>query len=409
LIALYNLLLILLVVVSWPLLLIVALSSPRLRQGLGERLRPLQPMADDCLWVHAASVGEAEAAAPLVRQLLDHGLSLLATTMTVTGRERLRARFPELPVRLAPLDLPGLAGASVRRARVRGLVLIETEIWPNAIAATRAAGGAVFIVSGRISDSGFRRYRRFRRLFAAVLERVEHVAARSPEDLERFVALGVTPGRASLGGDLKLDRDPPAPADEALCEAIGGGPMLVGGSTHPGEEEALLAAWRGLAERLDGLRLILVPRHPERIAEVRQLVERQGIRVGLRSEGAATAPVVVVDTMGELPALYQLADWVFVGGSLAPVGGHNLLEPVEAGRVIVHGPHLHNQRTQAQLLEPLGVLHPVHDARELELTVERLAAAPDPHAPARAARAVLESHRGASRRAAELILEGLRG
>jgi 3-deoxy-D-manno-octulosonic-acid transferase len=409
LIALYNLMLILVAVISWPLLLIAVLARPRLRQGLGERLRPLGRVPGGCIWVHAASVGEAEAAVPLVRQLLERGLSVLATTMTLTGRERFRARFPELPVRLAPLDLPGLAGASVRRAGVRGLVLIETEIWPNAIAATRAAGGAVFIVSGRISDAGFRRYRRFRWLFAAVLGRVQHVAARSPEDLERFLALGVPAARASLGGDLKLDRDPPEPADEALREAIGSGPMIVAGSTHPGEEEALLAAWRALSQRLAGLRLILVPRHPERVAEVCELVGRQGMRAGLRSEGAAAARVVVVDTVGELPALYGLADWVFVGGSLVPVGGHNLLEPVEAGRVIVHGPHLHNQRTQAQLLEPLGVLHAVRDARELELAFERLAAAPDPHAPARAARAVLQSHRGASRRAAELIVEGVRG
>jgi 3-deoxy-D-manno-octulosonic-acid transferase len=409
LIALYNGLLILVAVIGWPLLLIIALARPRLRQGLGERLRPLAPMPRDCLWVHAASVGEAEAAAPLIRQLLEGELAVLATTMTVTGRERLRARFPELPVRLAPLDLPGLTGASVRRARVRGLVLIETEIWPNAIAATRAAGGAVFIVSGRLSDSGFRRYRRFRRLWVAVLGRVQHVAARSPEDLERFLALGLPPERASLGGDLKLDRDPPEPAEDALREAVGAGPMVLGGSTHPGEEEALLDAWQVLSGRVDGLRLVLVPRHPERVAEVCGLVEARGVPVGLRSEGAAAARVVVVDTVGELSALYQLADWVFVGGSLAPVGGHNLLEPVEAGRVIVHGPHLHNQRTQAQLLEPLGVLHPARDARELERTLARLISEPDPHAPARAAREALKSHRGAARRAAELIVGGMRG
>ena len=350
-IALYNLLLILIGVISWPLLLIAVLTRARLRQGLGERLRPLGCVPGGCIWIHAASVGEAEAAVPLVRQLLERGLPVLATTMTLTGRERFRAHFPGLPVRLAPLDLPGLTGASVRRARVRGLVLIETEIWPNAIAATRAAGGAVFIVSGRISDAGFRRYRRFRWRFAAVLGRVQHVAARSPEDLERFLALGVSPARASLGGDLKLDRDPPEPPDAALREAIGSGPMIVAGSTHPGEEEALLAAWQALSERVDGLRLVLVPRHTERVPEVCELIGRHGIRAGLRSEGAAAARVVVVDTMGELPALYELADWVFVGGSLAPVGGHYLLEPVEAGRVIVHGPHLYTQRTQMLMID----------------------------------------------------------
>jgi 3-deoxy-D-manno-octulosonic-acid transferase len=407
-IALYGLLSGLLALVCAPVALVAAAVSPRIRRGLGERLRPLERGPGPAVWVHAASVGEVEAAVPLLEALLEREIPVLATTLTTSGRDRLRTRLPALRVRLAPLDLPGLAHASIRRARVRVLALIETEIWPNAIAACSRAGGRVVILGGRLSDRSFPRYRRVRPLLRALLRRVSRVGARSGEDRDRFLALGLPPDRASLLGDLKLDRAPAPPPGAELRAAVGPGPLLLAASTHPGEEEALLAAWRELrAGAALGLRLLLAPRHPERAEEVAAAVRRDGARVGLRSQGASDCEVVVLDSLGELASLYGLAELVFSGGTLAPVGGHNLIEPVQAGRVVVHGPHTENQRAQVSLLEPLGVLHSVDDVKGLAAKLGALWRDPQRNAPAVAARDALGAHRGAAARALEIVLEAL--
>jgi 3-deoxy-D-manno-octulosonic-acid transferase len=408
-IALYGLLSGLLALLGAPLALGAALASPRIRRGLGERLRPLEAGAAPAVWVHAASVGEVEAAVPLLEALLEREVRVLATTLTTSGRDRLRARLPALGARLAPLDLPGLARVSIRRAGVRVLALIETEIWPNTIAACTASGGRVVILGGRLSDRSFPRYRRLRPLLGELLRRVSRVGARSAEDRDRFLALGLPAERASVVGDLKLDRAPAAPPGGDLRAAIGPGPLLLAASTHAGEEEALLAAWRELcAGAAPGLRLLLAPRHPERAGEVAEAARRSGARVGLRSQGASGCEVVVLDGLGELASLYGLAELVFSGGTLAPVGGHNLIEPIQAGRVVVHGPHTENQRAQVSLLAPLGVLHPIEDAKGLAPELERLWRNPERNAPAIAARDALEAHRGAAERSLGIVLEALR-
>ncbi len=401
---LYNLLWVLVLTLGAPVWLPWLLLSPARRRGFGERWALLPTQAEESVWVHAASVGEAEAATPLLARLQERGVPLIVTTSTVTGRDRLRERFSDLTVRLVPLDLPGLTHISVRRARVRTLVLIETELWPNLMRAVAAAGGRIVVVSARISDRSYRWYRRARPFFASLLRRVDQLGARSEEDRARFIELGVPKERATLTGDLKLDRPPPEAASQELREAVGPGPFLIGGSTHAGEEEALLNAWMGLGKgAAPRLRLLLVPRHPQRVPAVRALVERHA-RVGLRSEGAREAEVVIVDTVGELASLYGLADLVFCGGTLAPVGGHNLIEPVQAGRVVVHGPHIENQRHQEQLLRPYGVLHEVRDAGELAQRLSKLWADPERNVPAAAARAGLLAHRGALQRTLELVM-----
>lgn len=403
---LYNVLCVAGLILGAPVWLAWVLASSSRRRGFAERWTPLPRLSEGTVWVHVASVGEAEAATPLLSRLREHGVPLLATSMTVTGRDRLRERFPSLPVRLVPLDLPGLVDWSVRRARVRTLVLVETELWPNLIRATVAAGGRVVIVSARISDRTYRRYQRARLFFRPLLRRVDRLGARSDADRARFAALGAREDRATLMGDLKLDRPPPAAPSEALKQALGPGPFLIGGSTHVGEEEALLSVWlelrNGPAPRL---RLLLAPRHPERVPAVSLSVRRHGARFGLRSAGASEAEVVIVDTMGELASMYGLADLVFCGGTLSPVGGHNLLEPVQAGRVVVHGPYIQNQRHQEQLLRPFGVLRRVENARELGPVLRALWADPQRNAPAEAARAGLLAHRGAAERALGLVLD----
>jgi 3-deoxy-D-manno-octulosonic-acid transferase len=404
---LYNALLIGGLILLSPLWILGVALSPRLRKDFRERLRPLPPCAPGTVWLHAASVGEVEAAAPLLADLGDAGVPLVATTLTLTGRERLRARLPGVRVRLAPLDLPGLVHRSLTRAQVAVLVLVETEIWPNLLWAARGRGVEVALVSGRLSDRSFPSYQRLRGLFRSALSGV-HIAARSTEDRDRFRALGVPVDRALLGGDLKLDRLPASAPGAELGSAIGSGPFLVGGSTHPGEEEALVAAWRALREAgAPELRLLLAPRHPERVSQVCAALEKAGVRYGLRSEGAADREAVILDTLGELANVYALAELVFAGGTLSPVGGHNLIEPVQAGRVVVHGPHIENQRSQQRLLAPLGVLYPIENAAELGDTLRRLWRDPERNAPAAAAAQALEVHRGATERAFALVT-GLR-
>jgi 3-deoxy-D-manno-octulosonic-acid transferase len=402
----YDLLLVPLFVLLSPLLALAALLG--FFGPLGsvlERLRPLPRMPEGTVWVHAASVGEAEAAAPLVARLVERGVPVIATALTVTGRARLRAVLPRVRTRLAPLDLPGLVHVSLSRAHISVLVLIETELWPNLISAAASRGARVIVASGRISDRSFPRYRWFAPFFSPLLEKLHAVGARAELDRGRFVALGAPDPRTSIVGDLKLDRPAAPEPSQALRDALGPGPFLVGGSTHPGEEEALLSAWQRLrATRAPELRLVLVPRHPERVPEVARTVRRNGARVGLRSQGAADADVIVVDSVGELASLYHLAELVFVGGSLAPIGGHNLVEPVQSGRVVVHGPNTQNQRTQQALLEPLGVLRRADNAAELERVLRELWLHPDRNAAAREAAKRLEEHRGAADRVLQLVL-----
>ncbi|MFQ5697689.1 MAG: 3-deoxy-D-manno-octulosonic acid transferase [Myxococcota bacterium] len=391
---------------------LAAVLSRDLRSGLWERLAPLPRTEAAKVWIHAASVGEVEAAAPLIRELSVRGIDPLLTTLTATGRARLRSRFPELGARLAPVDLPILTGLSLRRARVRVLVLIETELWPNTLAACRTLGVRVAILSGRLSDRSFPRYRRIRRLLRPILGSLWRLGAQSELDRERFLVLGVPADRAETMGDLKLDCLPAGPPAAGLVRALGPGPFLLAASTHEGEERAVLRAWRALVlEDAPGLRLILAPRHPTRAPSAVRAAERLaaplGLRVGLRSRGAACAEIVVLDTLGELASLYSLADLVFCGGTLAPVGGHTLLEAVRAGRSIVVGPHLENQRGQVRLLEPLGVLHRVESEDALTPALRALWRDPERHAPARRAAEVLEAHRGATARGVEIVCEAL--
>jgi 3-deoxy-D-manno-octulosonic-acid transferase len=407
-VALYNVLLVLAAGLASPVVLPWLALSPRARQGLRERLRPLPAGRGADVWLHAASVGETEAAVPLLGALVERGLSAVATTQTVAGRDNLRGRLPGIPTRLVPLDVSGLVRPSFGRIHPRLLILVETELWPNLIWAARDSGASVILVSARISDRSLPRYRRVAPLVRRVLAAIDAIGARSEEDAARFVALGAPPDRVQTIGDLKLDRAPAPEPDDLLREALGAGSLFVAGSTHAGEEEAVVAAWQKLrGGAAPGLRLVLAPRHVERASAVARRARERGVRAALRTEGAAQADVVVLDTVGELASVYHCADLVFCGGSLAPVGGHNLLEPVQAGRVVVCGPHLENQRNQLDLLKPLGVIHPVREARDLYEALERLWTQPDRHRRAREAAPALARHRGAAERALELALDQL--
>jgi 3-deoxy-D-manno-octulosonic-acid transferase len=371
------------------------------------------PVADGAIWVHAASIGEVTASARLVERLRASGLALTLSTTSATGRALCAQLHPGVAHRLAPLDHPWCVDAVMRRARPRALVLVETELWPVWIAACERRGVPVVVVSGRISDRSLPRYRWLGPWLARALSRVSAIGARTEEDRDRFLALGAAPERVRVTGDLKLDPpEAPRPIAPDLAAWLGDAPLVVAGSTHPGEEEALLTAQRAWEAAGQRAALIVAPRYPQRAGEVVSLARRAGRRAELRSErgGAplAAGDVGVLDTIGELPALYGRAVVAYVGGTLVPVGGHNLLEPAAAGTPAVYGGELANVRHAAALLEAAGAGECVADAGALAAALRAALAAPSAaRARGAAGRGALAAHRGSSERSAAFVLEAI--
>jgi 3-deoxy-D-manno-octulosonic-acid transferase len=382
---------------------------PAWRVGARERLGAVSALASGSVWVHGASVGEILAAARLVDHLHEAGHSVVTSTQTVTGREAMRRTRPDVPCQLAPLDHPWCVERALAKARPAALVLMETELWPCWIAAADRRGVPVVVVSGRVSDRSFSRYRRARPLVGRMLRRLFAVGARTPEDGRRFRSLGVPPGSIEVTGDLKLDRDEcPRPLAADLVRVFGSAPLFVAGSTHPGEERAVLSALRAVEEAGLSAALVLAPRHLERADEVERIARGEGRSVRRRTEvGLAplrSGEVLLLDSMGELASLFARADAAFVGGSLAPIGGHNVLEPAFCGRPVLFGPHTGNVRHAVEILERCGAGRRIADAADLGRAVASLLADP---AAARArgerGREALRRHRGSAKRAARLV------
>jgi 3-deoxy-D-manno-octulosonic-acid transferase len=385
-------------------------SHPR-RERLG--LVPRMPAEARVIWLHCASVGEVLAARPLIEALLTHYPlhRLVVTTMTATGAERVLALATDLEGRgeggevrhhFVPLDFPGAAQRFVDRLRPALAILFETELWPNLLAACARRGVPVAVVNGRLSPRAYRGYRRLRPLMRDALSHVDWLAAKSDADAERFRGIGMAAQRTSVVGSLKFDL---SPGDEVhalsqcLHTRLGARPVWVAGSTHPGEDEQLLAAHHRLRERHPDALLILVPRHPRRFDAVAALCDEQGLALARRSLGAWPDPATAVylgDTMGELLALYGAGDLAFVGGSLVPVGGHNLLEPAAMGVPVLSGPELANFTDVADALREAEALVEVADADALAAMLIRLFDdAPARRRLAEAAQGVVASNRGA--------------
>jgi 3-deoxy-D-manno-octulosonic-acid transferase len=401
-----------------PALAVGAALRPAWRRGLGERLGGAPAAEAGSVWVHAASVGEATAALGLLDGLRERGHRVAATTMTTTGRDTLRRARPGVPCGLAPLDHPWCVARAQRRVGPAALVLVETELWPARILAAGADEVPVLVVSGRISDRSFPRYRRVVSLLAPLLRRLDRVGARSEQDAERFAALGVPEPRIDVTGDLKLEPPPqPAPLAAPLGVLLGDVPLLVGGSTHAGEEEALLAVLDRVEAAGRSAALVLAPRHPERFDAAASAARAAGRPVRRRSQEAgpplASGEVLILDSLGELSAVYARAAVAFVGGSWVPRGGHNVLEPVFSGKPVFFGPHTENAREAAHLLLAAGAATRVPDAAALAAAA--LADLADPVAAAARGRAgarMLAVHRGATQRSVELVcgvLERSRG
>ena len=364
------------------------------------------------LWLHAVSVGEVNAAAPLVSRLLhDHpGLRLVVTTITPTGSERVQALWGDAVVHVyLPYDLPGAVARFLDHFRPTVALIVETELWPNLLFGCRDRGIPSYILNARLSARSLRGYRVLGPLIRRALRSVHLVAAQSEQDGKRFVRLGARPERVVITGNLKFDTLPVDNTDfvREFRAHRGGGPAWIAASTHEDEEGAVLEAHRALLQAHPDALLLWAPRHPERFRAVAQRATEAGFTVALRSEQRWPQPgtrVFVVDTLGELARFYACAGIAFVGGSLQAIGGHNLLEPAATATAILSGPHLHNFADIAKRLREAEAMRVVDDAAALAAALQELFA--DEQARERMAanaQQLLQAGRGALERTMALI------
>lgn len=337
--------------------------EPLYRATMGQRfgfvpgLRAPRPV-----WIHAVSAGETNAAAPLVERLLGKGYSVLVTTMTPTGRERVNALFGDRVVHYyAPYDLPGAMMRFLARARPSTLAIVDTEIWPNMIHYAHRNGTRTLLINARLSEKSARGYRLVAPLVRNTLRALDAVAVQTETHAARFRELGMPADRLSIAGSIKFDVTLPSDLAERtalLRQKAGNRRIVLAASTHPGEEEIALDAFvaMGDAEPL----LVLAPRHPHRAEEVEKLCNDRGFDVIRHSANLRCEPgarILLLDTMGELMYFYKIADVAFVGGSLVPVGGHNPMEPASLSVPVIMGPYLHNiEEIAAQFVEAGGML-----------------------------------------------------
>lgn len=342
------------------------------------------------VWVHAVSMGETLAVAGLVQALQAEysDRRFFLSCVTRTGREVGEARMPGLAGHFyLPLDLRFSVRRAFARVQPALLIIVETELWPNLLRTARENGTRVVLVNARLSNRSFRGYRLARPFMRRILECIDWIGAQTDGDAERFIALGASPDRVTVMGNLKFDGKPPL-AERLSSQLRAGlrsaqrGPVWIAASTMPGEETMLLRAWDEIRRQYPASLFILVPRHPNRFEEVAKLLTESARgfvrRTGLEPEGQnfahqLNAPeILLLDTVGELAGILEAADLVFVGGSLVPAGGHNLLEPAYWGKPILFGPHMDNFRDIAQLFLEAGAALTVTNPDDLARRVHEL-------------------------------------
>ncbi len=419
---LYSLVLALGMVLSLPYWLYQMLRHGKYRKGFSERMGsvPVRMVATGAgsnpghvIWVHAVSLGEVLAVSGLVEQMRRNfpGHRLVVSTTTDTGQELARQRFGEANVFYFPMDFDFAIAPYLRALRPELVVLAETEFWPNFLRLAHAAGARIAVVNARISDRSWPRYRRSRWALRRMLGHVDLFLAQTAQDAARLQSIGADAGRVQVTGNLKFDVSLPAPPPivESLRRALaaeGAGPVLVCGSTVEDEEPPLLKAFENLRVGHARAVMILAPRHPERFDDVAILLRQLEIPSFRRSQwnGEALAGgVLLVDSIGELAALYALADVAFVGGSLVPRGGHNIIEPAQHGVAIVTGNHTENFRDIVALFQSYGAVRIV-GLSELPLTLMQLLADDgERRALGRRAEEALRSQRGATQRTMQAL------
>ena len=395
-----------------------------LRQRLGYLPVSLNLDAEPSIWVHAVSVGEVLAARPLVGELRKQypALRLYLSTTTRTGQQLARQSVPDVDGTFyLPFDWTFTVRRTLQRVRPRLFVMMESEIWPNLLRECKVRGVKAVVVNGRISRRSFPRYRLVKRWFSRVLADVDRFCVQGDETARRLIALGADPGRVVVTGSLKFDALQTVPVPGRGPQRVlrffrvrTGRPVLMAGSTLKGEEETVVRAFNRLRATPggQGALLVIAARHPERFAEVERLCRQEGLSTARRTElpidDEPRVDAVILDTIGELAHLYQIATAVFVGGSIVPAGGHNILEPAAHGKAIVFGPHMENfnEITETFLANDAAVR--VQSEGELEEALLSLMG--DPVRRARlgaAARALVVANRGAKDKTLSAIADVL--
>jgi 3-deoxy-D-manno-octulosonic-acid transferase len=392
------------------------------RAGLKQRLGFLGagyngPGKGGTVWVHAVSVGETLAAVPIVRELVKKRprLTIYFSTVTETGNAVARENLGGMcRIFFFPFDFPFSVDRVVNTLRPDVFVVVETEIWPNTLKAVHDSGARAVLVNGRISPRSFRGYSKARFFMRRVLPLISHFNMQTAQDAERITALGAPGDRVSVAGNVKFDQACGNIADkgrEFTRAALGipdGAVVMVAGSTHEGEEEEALKAYSLLLASFPDCVLIIAPRHPERFRPVEELIKREKLNYILKSafKGETLQPpcVILLDTMGELAGVYAVGDINFVGGSWAPVGGHNVLEPAAFGKPVFFGPHMHNFQEISRILKESGAGIEVRDGTHLAEEGGKILNDPARmRALGAAARDVLMRNRGALVKNVELI------
>jgi 3-deoxy-D-manno-octulosonic-acid transferase len=415
---LYSVLLAMGLLLSLPYWLVQWLRHGKYRAGLGQRLGQVPPRLPDgtkcpVIWVHAVSVGEVLAVSGLMTALKNAlpQFRVLVSTTTATGQELARSRFGDDSVLYFPLDFKFAIEPYLRRLRPQLVVIAETEFWPNFLRLVGAAGVHIAIVNARISDRSLPRYRRWRRILTRVLRPIDIFLAQTEEDRRRLLAIGASPDRVQVCGNLKFDFSMPDPppivaALRATFLQAQAKPVVVCGSTVEEEEQILLEAFNKLLEKFPRAVMILAPRHPQRFEEVARLLEKSAAPFWRRStwngEGICGG-VLLVDTIGELASLYALADFAFVGGSLVSRGGHNILEPAQHGVPIVVGPYTGNFRDVVKTFQANHAIHVVEPAELSMAFVELASNKSERESLGRRASETVRAHTGATRRTLEAL------
>ncbi|MBF0530674.1 MAG: 3-deoxy-D-manno-octulosonic acid transferase, partial [Deltaproteobacteria bacterium] len=349
---------------------------------LGFGLAPLPPKSNPRVWVHALSLGEVQSSVELIQRLSQEGCELCCSTTTRTGYEAARRRLPEIPLFSMPLDLPSSVKRTVDAIRPDLLVIIETDIWPNLLAGLSAHSIPAVLINARLSPRSFRGYSLISGFWGRVLNTFSIIACQTQVDKDRFLALGALESRVLVTGNLKFDRPWPETGPEIrqnlLWETgLPDGLWIVAGSTHHGEEEALLNIYASLRTRFPHLRLLIAPRDQERNSAVWRLINQRFLSVNRRTDGRPhpDCQIFLLDTLGELDRFYELADLVFIGKTLPGAGeggGQNLLEPASRSKPVLFGPRMHNFSQAAQLMVEARGGRPDRDVTELEAAMAEL-------------------------------------
>lgn len=355
---------------------------PAYRQRLGERLGFCPHQLESCIWVHAVSVGETIAAIPLIKALKKTypDIPLLVTNMTPTGAARVKAAFGDTVLQAyIPYDLPDANSRFIKRVNPKILIILETELWPNLLAACREHHIPVVLTNARLSQKSANGYRKIFSVTKTMLNQLAALSSQGYADAKRFIELGISENKVVVTGNLKFDLDIPENLHEKsnlLRQELGSERLIwIAASTHPSEEEIILEAHKKVKEKYPNALLILVPRHPDRFDQVAQLITQEKlsmVRRSLKEVPSSHTSVYLSDTMGELLLMYSVSDVAFVAGSFAEVGGHNMLEAAALDKPILTGPKLYNFAEISEMLFAAKGMIKVHEANELATEVMRL-------------------------------------